>query len=68
LRRKKLKNWLKFNRDIIFLLNFERFQHPYIVTPRGKPVVFEMRAMPNKDENVKIYIMNIKINLKDQET
>ena len=40
----------------------------YVVTPSGKPVIFEMRAMPNKDENVKIYIMNIKINLKDQET
>ena len=31
-----MKNWLKFNRDIIFLIDFERFQHPLLLKQLSK--------------------------------
>jgi len=36
LSKKNLKNWLKFNRDIIFLIDFERFQHPLLLKQLSK--------------------------------
>lgn len=30
-----MKNWLRFNRDIIFLFDFERFQHPLLAFNDG---------------------------------